>query len=661
MKRRICSVLALSIILPIVAATPVFAAKNSFDNFIKSRKYENQFADVNSAEWYANSVSTAYEYGLVSGDSETSYNPMGEVTIAETIVIACRLNNIYCENNYTFDGDGEKEWYQPYVDYAMNHSIIDKEYVDYNAPANRMEFATILSKALPKEEFEQINNITEIPDVANEESDVYMLYNAGIIRGNDEYGTFHPTTNITRSEVAAIVVRIADKTQRNTFKLEKKPVEVELIVLNNSAISMAVGDTETIKAAVVPDNATDKTVLYSSSNASVAAVSSNGEIKALSPGNATIAATSSNGKTALCSVSVAAAPIEFSGRGDKVINNVNIPFGSYYAELTHNGERNFISKLYYGEKSYDYFSLSNEIGKCSLQVALFNNGNAAINNGMLEVEADGDWTIKIKPVTGTTTTNVKGSGQVVTGIFRAKFSRVAVNLSHSGDRNFIAKVIKYNGTKSYDYESLANEIGDYSGQKVVQLIPGVQYYFYVIADGNWTIDFGEGDKVTTYSASNISTSNNSQKNYDDDDYGEYDNSHDSGDKKFSYTDATNFNTYAAAATKACNNAAADALSAYKTPAMASVYIGRALNYASTAKSNMKNAIKILESRVDLTYTDGSTVLEKAQEALDAINAILDFDTENGDSFKLQGLCTTAAVKSLVVQKASVELVGAFLE
>lgn len=656
MKRKISFVLALSVILSIAVSTSVFAAKNSFDNFIKSRKYENQFVDVSNTEWYADSVSKAYEYGLVSGNDEISYNPTGNVSIAETIVLACRLNNIYCENNYTFDGGAE--WYQPYVDYAIKHKIIDKEYADYNAPAARKEFATILSKALPKEEFEEINKITEIPDVANEENNIYMLYNAGIIAGNDKYGTFYPTSNIQRSEVAAIIVRIADKAQRKTFELEKKPIEVESITLNKTSISMVVGDKEKIIATISPDNATNKNITYSSFNTNIASVSSDGEIKALSDGYTTITVTSSNGKTVQCNVSVAAAPIEFSGSGDKVINNVNIPFGSYYAELTHNGKRNFISKLYYGEKSYDYFSLSNEIGACSLQVALYDNGNAAINNGMLEVEADGAWTIKIKPVTGTTTTNVKGSGHVVTGLFTAKSSRVAVNLSHSGKRNFIAKVIKYNGTKSYDYESLSNEIGNYSGQKIIQLTPGVQYYFYVIADGNWTIDFGEGDRVTTYSLPKVSTSssnNNSSKDYDDDD------SNDSGDKKFSFTDAENLNTYAAAATKACNNATSEALTAYKKPAMASVYVAKALNYASTAKSNMKNVIKLLENRVDLTYTDGSTVLENARDALDAINDILDFDVEDDDIIDLQQLCSKAAVKSLGIQKASVDLIGAFGE
>ncbi len=446
MKRNKNKILVISLLITMLFSTAVSAVKNSTDNFKKTRNYENQFADVKNSEWYASSVSQAYEYGLVSGNSETSYNPTGNVSVAETIALACRLNNIYSGNNTNFESTDL--WYQPYVDYAVKNKIIDKAYTNFEAPATRLEFATILSNSLPNDVFAPINNISNIPDVESNESNIYMLYNAGILTGNDKYGTFNPTSNIQRSEVAAIIVRIADKTQRKQFTLNPKPVDVE--------------------------------------------------------------------STAL---------MEFSGHGDKVINNINIPYGSYYAELSHNGDRNFISKLYYGEKSYDYFSLSNEIGACSLQVALYDNGNAAVKNGMLEVKADGDWKISIKPVSGTTTTNIKGCGKIVTGIFTATSSRATVNLTHTGEHNFIAKVIKYNGTKSYDYESLANEIGNYNGQKIVNLTPGERYYFYVRADGEWTIDMGLGDDLTEYILPRFSESNNKITiipNINDDDYEEVD-------------------------------------------------------------------------------------------------------------------------------------------
>ncbi len=190
--------------------------------------------------------------------------------------------------------------------------------------------------------------------------------------------------------------------------------------------------------------------------------------------------------------------ITFSGTGDQVITGVNIPAGSYYAEYTHKGNRNFITKLYFGDKEYDYMLISNRIGSCSGQVEMTDNDNLAVANGMLSIQADGSWTISFKPVSGKTTTNISGRGEIVTGIFTATSARNAVSMTHNGERNFIAKVIEYNADNEYDYELLANEIGTYSGQTLITLTPGVQYFFYVRADGDWTINFGTGDALTTY-------------------------------------------------------------------------------------------------------------------------------------------------------------------
>ncbi|MBE6679900.1 MAG: hypothetical protein E7598_05180 [Ruminococcaceae bacterium] len=659
MKRKLGLLLVLLTVLLITMSVTAFAEKNSLDNFIRTRTYENQFADVSTTDWYATSVSQAYEYGLVSGTSQARYNPKGNVSVVEAIVLACRLNNIYCDNNEKFEAGAV--WYQPYVDYAIENKIIEKEFENYNAPATRREFVKILSSALPADEFSAINNVSEIPDVTSDEKNIYMFYNAGILAGSDKYGTFNPTSNIQRSEVAAIIVRIADRTQRKEFVLEKKPIEATGISLDITSLKMDQGDKKAVKATVWPVAATNRSATYTSSNTSVATVSSSGEILAVGAGNVTITATTHNGKKAECKVTVEKVVASFSGHGDKVITNVNIPAGSHYAEVTHDGERLFTSKIYYGEKSYHNFS-TNGLYKFSAQTALYNNGNVAVNNGMLEVEADGNWTVKIKPVSGTTTTNVKGRGELVTGVFVAKSSRVVVNLSHDGESNFMAKVIKYNGTKSYHYESLANEIGKYSGQKIINLTPGEKYYFYVIADGNWSIDFGEGESVTTYTlptipASGGSTSGGGSGNQGSANQGGANDKDD--DKRFSYTDVLDLNEYAAESTKACNNATKESLNAYKNSTLASLYVAKALNYASSAKREMESVIKLLKSKVEITFESGDTLLEKAEEALDAIENVIDYDVEDGDIIYFQWLCGTAAGKALIVEQASVELLQAF--
>ena len=88
-------------------------------------------------------------------------------------------------------------------------------------PATRSEVASIFGKALPQDEYETKNeSVTSIPDMNSSEKDYsecLMLFRAGVLTGKDDQGNFYPAQNITRAEVAAMLNRIIDKTQRKAF------------------------------------------------------------------------------------------------------------------------------------------------------------------------------------------------------------------------------------------------------------------------------------------------------------------------------------------------------------------------------------------------------------------------------------------------------------
>ncbi len=75
------------------------------------------------------------------------------------------------------------------------------------------------------------------------------------------------------------------------------------ITLNKTALTITEGKTSALTATIAPDNATNKTVTWTSSNTSVATVSG-GTVTAIAPGTATITAKTSNNLTATCSVTV---------------------------------------------------------------------------------------------------------------------------------------------------------------------------------------------------------------------------------------------------------------------------------------------------------------------------------------------------------------------
>lgn len=89
------------------------------------------------------------------------------------------------------------------------------------------------------------------------------------------------------------------------YDRSSKTVPVTGISLSTSTLSMVVGATKSVTATVSPSNATNKTVTWTSSNASVATVSTSGVIKGVSQGTATITAkTQDGGYTARVTVTV---------------------------------------------------------------------------------------------------------------------------------------------------------------------------------------------------------------------------------------------------------------------------------------------------------------------------------------------------------------------
>lgn len=202
--------------------TKIETTSGNYSNFSQKNTYASgQFTDVPADSWYANMVKTAYELGLVKGSSDTTYNPNGNITIVETLALACRLHSIYTTGSGDFTQG--TPWYQVYVDYALANGIISSgEYSDYTATATRAQFASILAKALPADALTKINNVTSLPDVKTSDSfaeAVFALYNAGVLTGSDSIGTFNPQSFITRSEVATIVARMALPSIRRTLSL----------------------------------------------------------------------------------------------------------------------------------------------------------------------------------------------------------------------------------------------------------------------------------------------------------------------------------------------------------------------------------------------------------------------------------------------------------
>ena len=206
--------------------TPVNPEPNKNEvHFPKMTVYfQGQFSDVPADQWFTNNVANAFSFGLMKGNSATTFDPYGDVTVAEAIAMAARIHSIYTTGSENFTQG--TPWYQCYLDYAYKNKIISYAYYncDVKHKATRAQFAEIFAAALPDEALSIKNSVSDnaVPDVKMKDSysaPVYKLYRAGILAGGDAKGTFSPGTFITRAECATIVARMADSDNRVSFSL----------------------------------------------------------------------------------------------------------------------------------------------------------------------------------------------------------------------------------------------------------------------------------------------------------------------------------------------------------------------------------------------------------------------------------------------------------
>ena len=115
--------------------------------------------------------------------------------------------------------------------------------------------------------------------------------------------TAQPNTD-TKDREASVTITCGTVSQKFTIKQAGVPiVDVTSVTLDKTTLALVEGEEATLTATVAPDNATDKTVTWSTSDASIATVA-DGKVTAVNGGEATITVTTSNGKKAECKVTV---------------------------------------------------------------------------------------------------------------------------------------------------------------------------------------------------------------------------------------------------------------------------------------------------------------------------------------------------------------------
>lgn len=134
------------------------------------------------------------------------------------------------------------------------------------------------------------------------------VYTTGVeLNSSGSTATFDP--HPTKAGHAEIAARLTLALLINIGQNSTKPVTS--VSLNKTTDTLNVGQADTLTATVNPSDASNKNVIWSSSNTSVATVDSSGKVTAVSVGNTEIKVSTVDGnKTATCNVTVTALAVQ---------------------------------------------------------------------------------------------------------------------------------------------------------------------------------------------------------------------------------------------------------------------------------------------------------------------------------------------------------------
>ena len=145
-------------------------------------------------------------------------------------------------------------------------------------------------------------NVTVEPATTTDKAVTFESSNAAV-------ATVDADSNVTALALGQTTVTITAKSGVSTsITVNVVATPAASISLNKNAATLKATETTTLEATVGPATTTDKTVTWSTSDATIATVDENGIVTAISVGKATITATTANGLTATCEITVAETP-----------------------------------------------------------------------------------------------------------------------------------------------------------------------------------------------------------------------------------------------------------------------------------------------------------------------------------------------------------------
>ena len=166
------------------------------------------FPDVAADAWYAPYVIELVEAGMVSGYTDGSFHPNESVTWGQALKLV-----MLCAGFPEQTAKSGQHWAEGYRAYAEAKGYPVPKTGALNGVITRDEIADLIFAAL-----ELVAAATfSSPYADSNRASVVALYEAGLMQGTVEHGAryFHGSTGIRRSELCAVLTRMADHVQES--------------------------------------------------------------------------------------------------------------------------------------------------------------------------------------------------------------------------------------------------------------------------------------------------------------------------------------------------------------------------------------------------------------------------------------------------------------
>lgn len=191
---------------PVTPVTPVTPSKPSKPKDDTAKPDASKFVDVSKNNWYFDAVQYVLENGLMNGTSANEFSPNANTTRSMIVTILARMEGV--------NASGGATWYAHGREWAMGAGVSDG--TNMEGKITREQLAAMLYRYAKLKGYDvsasaDISAYTDASSVSSWATDAMRwAVGAGLINGRTAT-TLAPQGNATRAEVAAILMRFAQK------------------------------------------------------------------------------------------------------------------------------------------------------------------------------------------------------------------------------------------------------------------------------------------------------------------------------------------------------------------------------------------------------------------------------------------------------------------